>query len=235
MTNRMNKADSTVSALPAKTFAGCCWVLLAATMGLGGCMTSRVEESKDTSTGIQAHEAVVILASSYHSSDPAEDKFIDCVADKVQGGSRKLQVRSEGEFRDALFPWLEPRTAPRNADALPELLERPGVSERIKERDIRYIIWIQGDTERTGGGGSLSCAAGPGGGGCFGLAWWENLSAYEATIWDLDDGTRAGKVSTNVNGTSVIPAIVVPVPLIARTQAAACKGLARQLQTFIIE
>jgi len=204
-------------------------------IALGGCMTARVEEAKDASTGIKAGESIVIFASSYHSGNPAEDDLIACVTKKVQAGSQKLQVHPESEFRDALFPWLEPRTAPRTAEDLPALLERPGVGDRVKERGIRYIVWIRGDTERTSSGGSLSCAVGPGGGGCFGLAWWENLSAYDATIWDLEDGTRAGKVSTNINGTSVIPAVVIPLPLIARTQAAACKGLANQLKSFITE
>ena len=76
-------------------------------------------------------------------------------------------------------------------------------------------------------------AAGPTGGACFGLTWWENLSAYKATIWDLDAGISTGTVSTSVNGTSVIPALIIPVPFIARTQAAACKGLSKQLKTFI--
>jgi hypothetical protein len=31
----------------------------------------------------------------------------------------------------------------------------------------------------------------------------------------------------------MIPALIIPVPLIARTQTAACKGLARELQQFI--
>ena len=44
----------------------------------------------------------------------------------------------------------------------------------------------------------------------------------------------AGEVSATVKGTSVIPAIISPVPFIARTQAAACKGLARELQSFIV-
>jgi len=41
-------------------------------------------------------------------------------------------------------------------------------------------------------------------------------------------------VTAAVRGTSMIPAVVVPVPLIARTQNAACKGLARELQDFIL-
>jgi len=215
----------------------CAAVLTICLLGtsLSSCMTARVEEAKDASTGIEGDESIVIFASSFHTGDPAEDNLIECVTKKVQSGSSKLRVHPEGEVRDALFPWLEPRTAPQTAEDLPELLERPGVDARVKERGIRYIVWIKGDTERTSSGGSLSCAAGPGGGGCFGLAWWANLSAYDATIWDMEDGTRAGKVSANVNGTSVIPALIIPVPLIARTQAAACKGLAQQLKSFITE
>jgi hypothetical protein len=200
-----------------------------------GCMTTRIEETKDASTGIRKGESVVVLARSYHSTDPAEDSFIECVTDSIDSGRSKLLVYPEGEFRDALFPWLEPRTAPGSVADLPALLERPGIAERVASRNIRYIIWIQGDTDRKNSGGGLSCAAGPTGGACFGLAWWETLSSYEATIWDLDDGIASGKISASVNGTSVVPALILPVPFIARTQAAACKGLSRQLKSFIVQ
>jgi len=196
-------------------------------------MTTRVEETKDASTGLAANESIVIIASSYHTTDPAEDAFMECVIDRVQSGRGKLKVHSSDELRDAVFPWLEPRTAPQQVEDLPELLQRPGVNDRINNRGIRYLVWIKGDTERTSGGGSLSCAAGPGAAACFGLAWWENQSAYEATVWDLDDGISAGMVSTSVNGTSVIPALVVPMPFIARTRAAACKGMSNQLKNFL--
>jgi hypothetical protein len=210
-------------------------VLLTVGISTSGCMTTRIEETKDASTGINNDESVVVLANSYHTANPAEDDFIECITGSIGKGRNRLHVHPESEFRDALFPWLEPRTAPNGVDDLPELLARPGVTERIKSRDIRYIIWIQGSTERKSGGGSLSCAAGPGGGGCFGLAWWENLSSYEATIWDLDDGVASGKVTTSVNGTSIVPALIIPIPFIARTQAAACKGLAKQLRSFIVQ
>jgi hypothetical protein len=197
------------------------------------CMTTRIEETKDSSTGILPGESVVILASNYHTSNPAENNFMECITKKVQSGRYKLKVHPASEFRDALFPWLEPRTAPRGVNGLPELLKRPGISDRVQARNIRYLIWVEGDTERSSGGGSLACSAAPTGAACFGLAWWENLSAYEATIWDLDAGISTGMVSTSVNGTSVVPALIIPVPFIARTQAAACKGLSKQLKVFI--
>ncbi len=208
----------------------------AAAVGLlTGCMTTRVEEYKNAATGIRQGERVVILEASYHSGNQTEDKFMDCVSKALQRGKNSVEVFPDEEFVDALFPWLEPRTMPRGPDAMPELMSRPGVEERLRESGVRYIVWVTGDTERSSSGGSLSCAASPAGGGCFGLLWWENDSSYEASIWDLNDGTSAGEVSTDVRGTSVIPALIVPVPLIARTQAAACKGLAQELRSFIVD
>ena len=49
------------------------------------------------------------------------------------------------------------------------------------------------------------------------------------------EGVPAGTVTADVSGTSFLPALVVPIPLIARTQTAACKGLAQQLRAFIVQ
>jgi hypothetical protein len=206
--------------------------LAVATLG-SGCMTSRVEESKNTATGIAAGESVVILATSYHKGKAVEEDFISCVSERIQRGNAPIPVFPERRFTDALFPWFEPRTAPQTAEALPELLARPGVGERIESNGIRYVVWINGATEQTNGGGSLSCAIGPGGGGCFGITWWEDSASYDAAVWDLRQKADAGSVSADVHGTSMIPALVIPLPLIARTQSAACKDMARELQQFI--
>lgn len=202
---------------------------------LSGCMTTRVEESKNAATGIRKGESVVIMEASYHTGNETEDNFIDCVSKKIQNGSNRINVFPDEEFVDALFPWFEPRTMPQGPEGLPDLFARPGVSERLKDGGVRYIIWVTGETEQSASGGSLSCAIAPGGGGCFGLAWWEDDASYTAAIWDINDRTSAGEVSTNVHGTSVIPALIIPLPLIARTQAAACKGLARELQSFLVD
>jgi hypothetical protein len=199
----------------------------------GGCITSRVEESKNSATGIAAGESVVILATSYHKGKAVEEDFVSCVSDQVQKGQGSVPVYPEQKFTDALFPWFEPRTAPQTAEALPELLARSGVAERISERGIRYIVWLNGATEQTKGGGSMSCAIGPGGGGCFGVSWWEDDASYHAAVWDLRQKVEAGNVSAAVHGTSMVPALIIPLPFIARTQSAACKDMARELRQFI--
>lgn len=212
------------------------WLALAivSCVALNACTTARVEDTRQTATGIQSGEGVVIMARSYHLGNETEQKFIDCVGSALGRGSSRLRVVPNSEFVDALFPWFEPRTAPADTKGLPDLMERPGVSEMIEKKGVRYVIWLDGDTERVAGGGSLSCAAGPGGGGCFGFAWWQNDSKYEAAVWDLTALKSAGTVSADVSGTSFLPAVIIPIPLIARTRSKACRGLADQLKLFIV-
>ena len=208
-------------------------VAITATL-LGACVTSRVENIREGDTGILEGEGIVIMAKSYHLGNETEAKFISCVGDSIGRGRTGLRVVPHTEFVDALFPWFEPRTAPAETKGLPALMSRPGVAEMIKEKGVRYVVWLDGDTDKVAGGGSLSCAAGPGGGGCFGFAWWQNDANYEASVWDLDGLEDAGTISADVSGTSFLPAIVVPIPLIARTQTKACNALADQLKLFIV-
>ncbi|MEM1174659.1 MAG: hypothetical protein AAGA33_12510 [Pseudomonadota bacterium] len=205
-----------------------------AMIALSGCVTASLQDNRESVTGINEGESVVIMARSYHLGNETEDKYLTCVEDALARGSEGLRVIPHREFVDSLFPWFEPRTAPAETKGLSKLMSRPGVAQRISEQGVRYIIWLDGDTERVAGGGSLSCAAGPGGGGCFGFAWWQNDADYNASVWDLQGLESAGSVSADVSGTSFLPALVVPIPLIARTQNAACKGLADQLKTFIV-
>ena len=210
-------------------------VLAVLGLPLAACVTSRIEDSRQGGTGIRDGEGIVIMAKSYHLGNETESDFIDCVGNAVGRGSTGLRVIPHEEFVDALFPWFEPRTAPADTKGLPTLMSRPGVRQAIREQGVRYVVWLDGETDRVAGGGSLSCAAGPGGGGCFGFAWWQNDANYEASVWDLSGLEDAGTVAADFSGTSFLPAIVVPIPLLARTQSKACKGLSDQLKLFIVD
>ena len=202
--------------------------------GLTGCVTASVEGDRAETTGLLAGQSIVVMAKSYHQGNETEADYISCVEKALGRGSTGLTVIPNQQFIDNLFPWFEPRTAPADTKGLVTLMGRPGVPEAVKNMGVRYIVWLDGDTERVTQGGSLSCAAGPGGGGCFGFAWWQDDSDYEASIWDLEDSESAGTVTADYSGTSFLPALVVPIPLLARTQSKACGGLAEQLKTFIV-
>jgi len=202
-------------------------------LSLSACVTARIEDNRLGNTGIGDGEGIVILAKSYHLGNDTETDFIRCVSSNISKGSSAMRVIPTNSFKDTLFPWFEPRTAPSDTRGLTNLLKRNRVAEIISDNNIRYIIWLDGNTDSAGGGGSMSCAMGPTGAGCFGFAWWQNDSKYEATIWDIRDVKNEGNISAEYSGTSFLPAIVVPIPLFARTQTKACKGLSDQLKVFI--
>jgi hypothetical protein len=200
---------------------------------LSGCMQSRVDESRELHTKIQKDEAVVILAKPQVEGASAEDAFMHCVAGGLAGrGASAIATRTDEQFTDALFPWFEPGTAPAKPEGVAALLTRPGVAERVAASGVRYVVWLDGGTQKTDGGGSLACGAAPGAAGCLGFGWWENESNYEATIWDLKQAKAAGSVGANVTGTSAVIGALVPLPFIARVQATACNRMANQLRTF---
>jgi hypothetical protein len=208
-------------------------VALAGSALVAGCVTARMEESRQgNARSIQAGEAVVLLTRHQSNAREAESGFASCVADALGSGNEALTTRSEQEFMDGLFPWFEPRQAPTTVEQLPKILAQPGVAQRISESGVRYVIWLDGETQTIDGGGTISCDLL--GFGCVGFQWWQKDSSYEASIWDLKTQTSAGIISADVSGTSYMPAIVVPIPIIARTKAAACHGLARQLKDFLV-
>jgi len=193
-----------------------------------GCMQARIEESREMATPIAKGERIVILAKPQIEGAGAEDDFMDCVGDGLNGGRHAVAVQDNNEFVDQMFPWFEPSTAPGKPEAMSALLARPGVAEQVTKTGVRYVVWLDGSTRKIDGGGSLACGAA----GCIGFGWWEKESDYEATIWDLKQAKSAGSVGTNVTGTSAIVGAIVPLPFIARVQATACNRMSNQLRSF---
>ncbi len=208
---------------------------LSALLGtLSGCVTATVQQVRQTETAMAEGDSIVVLGRRNRPSQAeAELDFIDCVSRNIAGGNDGLQVITEQEFMDAMFPWFEPRTAPLNTTDLPGLLQEPLLASRLREIGLKYLVWVEGSTKRTAQAGTLSCTLTAAGGGCFGFLSWENDSSYEASVWDAHTAKTAGRVSSDAAGTSYMPALVVPIPLIARVQNSACASMATQLKDFV--
>ena len=116
---------------------------------------------------------------------------------------------------------------------LGNLVQNPAIAKKFSDLKIRYFVWIDGSTQRTGSSGSITCSISPAGGGCFGFATWDDESDYEAKIWDLKHLSMSGKISATTQGTSYLPAIVIPIPLLARVQSHACQSMAEQIKSFL--
>lgn len=196
-------------------------------------ITARMEPYKETDAVIAAGEHIVVLARKQHATHEAEEDFVQCISDGLAKGNNGLDVHSSKEFEDKMYPWFEPSTAPLSTEDLSTLLERPGVLDQVKETGVRYVVWLDGSTDRVASGGGITCAAGVGGAGCMGLAWWEDDSRYDATVWDIQDVGSEGTIHADVKGRSVMPAIIIPIPLVTHPQNHACRGLADQLRQFL--
>ena len=206
---------------------------LCASAALGACMTAKLDENRMFATAIAKDEGIVILAKPQVEGTGAEQEFMSCVSDRLAQGHDSFSVYGNNAFQDTLYPWFEPSTAPVRAEGITTLLSHPKVARRIAETGVRYVVWLDGNTRKTDGGGSIACAIGPGAIGCIGFGWWEKQSDYQATVWDLKSAKSAGSVSTNVTGTSALLGVLVPLPFIARVQGTACDRMAGQLRTFL--
>tara|TARA_B110000027_G_scaffold76237_1_gene81135 strand:+ start:399 stop:1043 length:645 start_codon:yes stop_codon:yes gene_type:complete len=200
---------------------------------LASCTSTTVDEFRQGATGINSDESVVILGRRHSSDYETRAEFVDCVGERMATGNDALSVIPEKQFVDAMFPWFEPRTAPLRTRDLERLMSEPVVADKMAEFGIRYMVWLDGFTETSGRTGTISCTVGPGGAGCFGFGSWEDDSTFDARVWDVASLQNVGTISTDATGQSYVPALVIPIPLIARVEANACIRLADQLKQFV--
>tara|TARA_B100000579_G_scaffold35587_1_gene24896 strand:+ start:1790 stop:2455 length:666 start_codon:yes stop_codon:yes gene_type:complete len=211
-----------------KTSIGC----IIATLVVS-CTSTTVDEFRQGATSIASDESVVILGRRQASDFETKSDFVECVGERMSEGDNAISVIPEREFIDAMFPWFEPRTAPLRAGDLEQLLAEDVVAQKMNEFGIKYMVWVEGFTETTGRTGSISCTVGPGGGGCFGFGTWEDDANFDARVWDVTSLKNVGTINTDATGQSYLPALVVPIPLIARVETNACNRLAAQLKDFV--
>ena len=201
---------------------------------LASCTSTTVDEFRQGDTGIGSDESVVILGRRQASDYETRSEFVQCVGERMTRGDDSIRVVPEQEFVDAMFPWFEPRTAPLRTRDLEQLMAEDVVATKMNEFGIRYIVWLDGSTETTDRSGSISCTIGPGGGGCFGFGTWEDDANFDARVWDVASLSSVGTINTDATGQSYLPALIIPIPLIARVEANACSRLATQLKQFVI-
>jgi len=207
-------------------------------LGMAGALTACVAATVDEMVVNEPTEGIgeassVILGRRHASDYDTEPDFIECVGKHISSRDKSIQVIGELEFINALYPWFEPRTAPLHPRDIDRLLRQAPVAAKMIELKTEYMIWIDGSTERTNSSGSVACGIGPGGAGCFGFGTWGDEANYEAIIWDFTDKAEVGRISTSAAGQSYMPAIIIPIPIIAPVKGTACDGIGNQLLEFL--
>jgi hypothetical protein len=200
---------------------------------LGGCgSTTTVDDYRPTTEpiDIEASEKVAILGRRDAGHYETDRGFIDCLGDRLDNSD--FQVMSEEEFVDALYPWFEPRTAPKHLKRLKKIMQEPVVQEKVKQENIRYLVWLDGEVESEGMSGAMSCGMGPAGAGCFGYTSWDKNATFEAIVWDLVDLTEEARIRVDSEGTSYVIGVVAPIPLLTPVESEACEGMGDQLRSY---
>lgn len=211
-------------------------LLLPLLITLSACTTTTVNEYRENPTQLTLakNEVIVILGRRHAGNYETEPDFIQCIGEKLNKANA-ITVLPEQTFIDDLYPWFEPRTAPLSLSRLETMLTDPLIGQAIRQHGIRYMIWVDGSTATTDKGGSVSCAIGPGGGGCFGFSTWEKTASYESIIWDINQLDERGRVKVDAKGSSYLIALGAPIPIIAQVQDQACKGIGNQLRSFFYQ
>lgn len=209
-------------------------MLLAIVVVLTGCVNATVDEMTflEPTEGI-GDRSVVILGRRHAPDYETEFEFIECIGDHIRAGDPSITVIGEIQFLNTLYPWFEPRTAPLRTEDIDTLLAEAPVAQELSALKLEYMIWVDGTTVETNSSGSMTCGVGPGGAGCFGFGTWGEASDYEATIWDVSDRAEVGRIAANTSGQSYMPAVVVPIPIIAPVQGTACDSLGDQLLKYL--
>jgi hypothetical protein len=202
---------------------------------LTGCVTATIEKDRQSPGAYMEPNSTVIVLGRRHNSDyETEPDFVECVADHMDDGKENMNIISEREFVDMLYPWFEPRIAPLHVEGLHHLMKNEAIAEKLTELNLKYIIWVDGSTQTSEREGSITCGIATGTPiSCFGFGSWSNDSNYETSIWDFRRKIRMGRISTSASGQSYMPAVVIPIPIIAPVKSSACSGLAEHIRSFI--
>jgi hypothetical protein len=229
-------------------------IIIAASLVLTGCSVPVVKAtlfegakllgSEAKSLALTAGETIVVLSAGSTTKDDAWP--VGCVRDAIEGADINIHFMTPQNFRDATFPWFENNEV---ENGIAELKKMPSLSKVVEQIGLRYIILVAGQTgssESDGWGvsgqggvfyigkhGLFLCGAGPGGAGCFGFLAWQRTSDVSATVWDFKRGIPTAGIAAKVTGASAIPAFILPVPLIAPTETAACRELGHQIARFV--
>lgn len=201
---------------------------------LTACTTVQTQSQFQNSISLSPLDNVVLL-SNLASDQDFNDKDVDrCIRPAMFEAAPELHFIPAKQFREKLYPYFTPSTTPRDLDDYRKILERAEVQERVASLGVRYLIILtKGKTDEDLHGGIL-CGAGYGGGGCFGLSWWDRKSELGLAIWDLRNKSRTGSVQANATGTGIMPAFGLPIPLyMPATESAVCRELGSRLGKFL--
>ena len=130
----------------------------------------------------------------------------DCLRTEINRKLPKIKILPEEKFRDALFPWFERTTAPKTEKELNELLNRPVITDAVKDTGVDYMILIDGIIAKQGVDGILLGLG-------LGMVGGSDYANLEVKIWDVQRQVSQQIAAVNAEGGFVIAWVVLPIPV----------------------
>lgn len=187
-----------------------------------GCTKSQIKDSLKADSRANKYTTLAILSNSLK-----DKKFAECVEKELIKNTSNLKIIPEVKFRDAMFPWFERKTAPKNLEELLAILSKTLIKNRIKNLGVELLIYVHGHTKTFDEGGipyyygSLYIA--------------KRETNIWTTVWDLNKMDRAGDTDISVKGIIVagdicwFPYIIHPV----FSESYACNETAKRISNYL--
>ena len=187
-----------------------------------GCMKSQINDSLTTNFHVYKSRTMTIL------SDNLEDKKLaECLQEELKENLSDLKIIPEDQFRNALFPWFEYKTAPKDTAELSALLNKTLVRKHVERLGVEILVYVHGETVQGQLEGPGFCGGGYGGAACLGYLSAERETNIATTVFNLKDATAIGSTDVHFHGNVRMPMLLIPIPIPAFTQSAACSETAR--------
>jgi hypothetical protein len=187
------------------------------------CTKSQIKESLKAPPLTNHYITATILPINLEGKEIAE-----CIQKELKEDLQYLKFFPGDRFRENLFPWFEPNTAPQNIEELSALLTKPLVRKRIEGTGVELLICLHGYTKEydiVSGG----CWIALGGGA-------KRETHIKTTLWDLKNIISLGDVDISFKGTTaggitIIPPFIYVIP--AFTETKACKETAKRISDYL--
>lgn len=187
-----------------------------------GCTKSQIKDSLKDHSRANQYTTVTIFPINRESKE-----FAECVQEELKEDLQYFKFVSGDKFREALFPWFEPNTAPQDIEELSALLSKTLVKKRIESLGVEILIYVHGYTktndEQFGGYPYIG-----------GLYSAERETHIWTTVWDLKEIVRVGDTDISFKGTvggGIIA--IVPFAVLAFTESNACNETAKRISNCL--
>ena len=166
---------------------------------LFGCTKLQVKGSLDERSYANHYPLVTV-----YPIENRDKKFTRCLQRRLNKNLPNLKFIHQDKFREALFPWFEPNSSPKDIEELSKLLRDDLIRNRLEDVGVELLIFTHGVTTHSEYDGLMITAAGPGAGAFLGYTSTERDTHISTSIWYLKEGVSIGSTDIHVKGNLLI-------------------------------